>query len=201
MTMTDMTSLLEGPRLSEAHARNLSLGFAELSLPERLRAIGSAFEGRLVFTTSFGLEDQAITHAIAAAGVELRLVTLDTGRLYPETYDLWAATEDRYGLRIDAFSPERVAVERVVRRDGINGFRRSVEARKACCGARKIEPLERALGGAEGWITGLRAEQSAFRSATRFVMWDEAHALTKLAPLADWDRETVLRYVAGHDVP
>jgi phosphoadenosine phosphosulfate reductase len=107
----------------------------DAGLPERLALASRSIAGRLVFTTSFGLEDQAITHAIFRAGLDLRIeiVTLDTGRLFPETYDVWAQTEERYGRRINAVSPDRTGLESLVARQGINGFRQSVEARKACC--------------------------------------------------------------------
>ena len=139
---------------------------------------------RLVFTTSFGLEDQAITHAIFRAGldVHVEIVTLDTGRLFPETYDLWAQTEDRYGRRINAGQPGSGRFGSLVSAQGINGFRHSVEARKACCDIRKVEPLGRALAGAAGWITGLRAEQSAFRAAVPLAAQDNGYGLIKVNP-------------------
>ena len=172
-----------------------------LTLPERLLAAAEHLSGEVVFTTSFGLEDQAIVHAIAASGATIRVVTLDTGRLFPETYDLWAATEERYGLRVAAFAPRREALEALVGAQGINGFRLSVEARKACCGIRKVEPLARALNGAAGWVTGLRAGQSANRAATPFAEPDDTYGLLKVNPLADWSRQDVERYVADHRIP
>jgi phosphoadenosine phosphosulfate reductase len=178
-----------------------STGLAGLSLTDRLTAIRETLEGRLVFTTSFGLEDQAITHAIAATGLDFELATLDTGRLFPETYDLWARTEDRYRLRIKGFLPDRIELEALMLRDGINGFRHSVQSRKTCCDTRKVEPLRRALVDAQGWITGLRSEQSAFRAATRFITWDEGYAIAKIAPLADWKRSAVADYVTANRVP
>ena len=172
-----------------------------LALPDRLLAAVEHVGGPVVFTTSFGLEDQAIVHAIAASGAPIRVVTLDTGRLFPETYDLWAATEERYGLRVAAFAPRREALEALVDAQGINGFRLSVEARKACCGIRKVEPLGRALKGAAGWVTGLRAGQSPNRAATPFAEPDETYGLLKVNPLADWSRPDVERYVADHRIP
>lgn len=172
-------------------------------LADRLALASRSVEGRLVFTTSFGLEDQAITHAIFEAGLEvyIELMTLDTGRLFPETYDLWAETEDRYGRRIAAVSPDRSAVEGLVGHQGINGFRHSVEARKACCHVRKVEPLTRALAGAGGWITGLRAEQSSFRASVPLADRDDTYGLVKINPLADWSRQELVRYVADNAVP
>src|SRR5215218_8416894 len=150
------------------------------SLLKRIALLPRLVPGRLVFTTSFGLEDQALTHAIAASGLPIAIATLDTGRLFPETYDLWALTEERYRLVIEVFAPRNDSLEALVARNGINGFRRSVEARKACCGIRKVEPLRRALTGAAGWITGLRAEQSAHRATTSLVELDDAHGLIKI---------------------
>lgn len=186
-----------------AGADALARAMTDAGLPERLALAARSIAGRLVFTTSFGLEDQAITHAIFRAGLDIHieLVTLDTGRLFPETYDLWAQTEERYGRRINAVSPDRSELEALVARQGINGFRHSVEARKACCDIRKVEPLGRALAGAAGWITGLRAEQSAFRAAVPLAAQDEGYGLIKVNPLADWSRQDLVRYVADNAVP
>jgi phosphoadenosine phosphosulfate reductase len=183
------------------HGESLDQRFDGLSLRQRLVAIQELFPGQLVFTTSFGLEDQALTHAIAVAGLDIRIATLDTGRLFPETYDLWSETEARYGVRIEGFTPDHARLEKLVAEIGINGFRNSVENRKACCGVRKLEPLTRALAGAQGWIVGLRAEQSAFRAGTSFVSHDPMQGLPKIAPLADWSRAEVERYVLDNAVP
>jgi phosphoadenosine phosphosulfate reductase len=179
----------------------LSAALAGLSLAERLRAIRAELPGTLVFTTSFGLEDQALTHAVVDAGVSVVLATLDTGRLFDETLELWAETEMRYGIGIRSFAPEAPRVEDLLRSDGPLGFRASVAARKACCAVRKVEPLARALKDASGWLTGLRADQSAFRAVTPFVSFDADQGVTKINPLADWSREDVLRYIAEQDVP
>ncbi|NIK48602.1 phosphoadenosine phosphosulfate reductase [Variibacter gotjawalensis] len=172
-----------------------------LSLPERLRAARDAVEGRIVFTTSFGIEDQVITHAIAEADVAIDIVTLDTGRLFPETHDVWAATEERYRRHIDVLAPKTDALEALVAADGINGFRQSREARTRCCGVRKVEPLARALAGAAGWVTGLRGDQSAYRAATPFAAFDAAQGLIKINPLADKTRDEVAAYVAYNEIP
>ena len=148
-----------------AEALNASARDADIAA--RINAARARIEGRMVFTTSFGLEDQMVTHAIARSGADVEIVTLDTGRMFPETYDVWAATEKRYGLRIAAFHPRAEAVEALVARQGINGFYDGLEARKSCCAVRKVEPLGRALAGAGAWVTGLRAGQSAARQATR----------------------------------
>jgi phosphoadenosine phosphosulfate reductase len=168
---------------------------------ERLASLRAAVPGRLVFTTSFGAEDQALTHIIAAAGLDIEFATLDTGRMFPETYDVWATTERRYGVKIRAFYPDAEAVAGYVAENGINGFYDSVEARKACCGVRKVKPLRRALAGAVGWITGLRADASDARQSVPWLAYDDGFSLLKANPLRDWSREQVSEFLAANRVP
>ena len=172
-----------------------------LDLFARIVAVRNAVVGRIVFTTSFGLEDQAIAHAILVQDVAVDIVTLDTGRLFPETHHVWAETERRYGRRIRAVVPEYVALEALVARHGIDGFRTSVEARHACCGVRKVAPLGRALNGATAWITGVRAEQSAERADMRFAALDPVYCLLKVNPLLDWTRCRLVDFVSAHRIP
>jgi phosphoadenosine phosphosulfate reductase len=172
-----------------------------LDLPERLMTARRAIGGRIVFTTSFGIEDQAIAHASFTAGLELDIVTFDTGRLFPETVELWNDTERRYGRQICGLSPERESIERIVARDGVKRFRRSVEARLACCAVRKVEPLARALAGASAWITGLRADQSPERAQTPYAKFNPQYRLVKINPLFDWSRDRVAAFVHALGVP
>jgi phosphoadenosine phosphosulfate reductase len=182
----------------EARLTDLSLGH---DLFERLATIRDIVAGRIVFTTSFGLEDQAIAHAVFAQHLAIDVVTLDTGRLFPETHQVWAATEQRYGQRIRAYMPDAGRVESWVAQHGIDGFRASVDARQSCCHLRKVEPLGRALAGAAAWVTGLRADQSVGRAATPYAVLDPVHRLLKVNPLADWTRERVVNFVRDHSVP
>ena len=167
----------------------------------RLQTLRAALPGPVVFTTSFGVEDQAITHLIATAGLDIALATLDTGRLFPQTYDVWAQTQARYGIKVQGFLPQASAVEALVAAQGVNGFYGSVEARKACCEARKLEPLGRALAGARGWVTGLRADQSDHRQALSFVSFDEGRGLAKLNPIFDWTRADAVAFTKANNVP
>jgi len=157
--------------------------------------------GQLVFTTSFGLEDQVILHHILAAGLDITVVTLDTGRLFAETYALWAESEERWGRRIAAVYPDGQVLERLVAAQGINGFYGNNDARRTCCDVRKVEPLARALAGAQGWITGLRGSQSEARANIRVVEADAGRGLLKFNPLFDWSREAAAAFAAGHKVP
>ena len=172
-----------------------------LDLFGRIAAVRDEIAGRIVFTTSFGLEDQALAHAILAQHLAIEIVTLDTGRLFPETHQVWAETERRYGRRIHAIVPERAEVESFVARHGIDGFRNAVEVRHACCGVRKVAPLGRALNGAAAWITGVRAEQSAERADMRFAALDPARRLIKVNPLVDWTRRRLVDFVDTHRIP
>lgn len=190
-----------GSPAPDATVARLAASFDTLDLFERVAAIRDEIDGTIVFTTSFGLEDQAIAHAIFVQNLAVEVVTLDTGRLFPETHQVWAETEQRYGRAIRAILPERDAVEAFVAEFGINGFRSSAAARHACCGVRKVEPLGRALKGAAGWITGLRAEQSMARAAVPYAAVEPQHRLLKVNPLLDWERGRVVDFVRAHDVP
>ena len=171
------------------------------SIAARLRDAVEAVWGRIVFTTSFGIEDQLIAHHIFSERLPIDVVTLDTGRLFPSTYKLWQETEERYGVRIRAFYPDAQAVAAMVADAGINGFYYSKDARLSCCEVRKVEPLRRALAGASGWITGLRADQSQHRADTPFASWDAERALVKIAPLFDQSRDEVVAACAELNVP
>ena len=171
------------------------------NLMKRLATIRGVVRGRIVFTTSFGIEDQAIGHAVFAQDLDIDVVTLDTGRLFQETYELWSRTERRYGRRILAFCPDHTSVEALVAHQGVDGFFASVDARRTCCAIRKVEPLQRALAGAATWITGLRADQSDDRAGTSFAVIDPDRQLIKVSPLFDWRREQVLSFIREHSVP
>ncbi len=185
----------------DAQARRLSAAAAALDLFQRVTAVRAAIGGRLVFTTSFGLEDQAVGHAILSQDLDIDLVTLDTGRLFPETHDVWAETEQRYGRRIHAIVPDRRELEALIDRQGNDGFRASVSARRACCHVRKVEPLNRALVGAQAWITGLRADQSEHRTEVAFAKYDAARRVIKINPLFDWTRARAADFARDHDIP
>jgi phosphoadenosine phosphosulfate reductase len=183
---------------SVAVALNSRVG--RLGLDDRLRLVREAVSGRLCLTTSFGVEDQLLTAAAADVG-GIEFVTLDTGRLFPETHDVWRETERRLGVRIRAVAPEPARVSDLVARDGLDGFYDSVEKRRACCGVRKTEPLAKALAGAAGWITGLRSEQSDERAGAPFAAADPDRGLVKISPLFDWTRDAVLAELRARDVP
>ncbi|MBD9493214.1 MULTISPECIES: phosphoadenylyl-sulfate reductase [unclassified Ensifer] len=184
----------------ETTAKALNERLESLDLAGRLALVAS-LEGRAVFTTSLGIEDQVITAAIGKNKLAVDVVTLQTGRLFDETAALIDKTEEAYDILIKRYHPEKADIDAYAARYGLNGFYESVEARHACCDVRKLKPLARALEGASFWVTGLRRGQSGNRASTPFAEADAERGLIKINPLADWDIETINSYVATHAVP
>jgi phosphoadenosine phosphosulfate reductase len=175
--------------------------FGERSIQANLLELADLYPGAIVFSTSFGIEDQAITHIISEAGVNVKIFTLDTGRLFPETYSTWSATLDRYKLRIEGYYPDEQQLQQWVTKNGPNAFYGSVDARKACCHIRKVEPLKRALEGNKVWITGIRAAQSPDRKDTPILEWDEANHILKYHPLLNWSDDELNQFIRVNNVP
>ena len=175
------------------------------SLDQRIGIVAREFEApgrRLAFSSSLGLEDQALLDAIARVAPGTDVFVLDTGRHFAATLETLERTCLRYAnVEIRVIAPDASESEHVVARDGVMGFRSSIEARKACCDVRKVRPLRRALSGAAGWITGMRREQSAGRSDIAFALWDDVHGVIKINPIADWSLNNVERFISQHDVP
>ncbi|MVZ66179.1 phosphoadenylyl-sulfate reductase [Sphingobacterium sp. DK4209] len=174
---------------------------AGLDAKSILTYVEAHFGSEAVFSTSFGIEDQAITHILAEIKSTANIFTLDTGRLFPETYYVWNRTLDIYKLPIKAYYPQTVAVEQMISAKGPSSFYESVENRKECCFIRKIEPLKRAIKGYKIWITGIRAEQSENRDHMEFVEWDDANQIIKIHPLFHWSLEELEAYLKQHFVP
>jgi phosphoadenosine phosphosulfate reductase len=197
----DVDCVMAANIFTETSRDTLNEVFVRLDVPARLALLDRRTAGPVVFTTSFGLEDQALTHLIVASGIDCRFVTLDTGRLFPQTHTVWAETEQRYGIQVEAFYPRSEALASLVRTNGINGFYHSVDARHACCDVRKVEPLHRALRGAAVWLTGLRADQSDNRQGLDFVAFDTNRQLLKVNLLLDWPRDQVETLIRERNVP
>ena len=170
-------------------------------IAEQLKILASRFPGEIVFSTSFGLEDQAITYMIASNKLPVKVFTLDTGRIFPETYTTWSRTVEKYGLTISAYYPDAMVLQQFVSEKGPNSFYESVENRKQCCHIRKVEPLQRALKGNKIWITGIRAEQSNNRLDMPIMEWDEINQIIKFHPLLNWTWGQVKQFVSRNDVP
>ncbi len=159
------------------------------------------FPGAVTFSTSFGWEDQVITDLIHQSGLPISLFTLDTGRLFPETYSTWSRTNEHYDIKVKGYYPQAEAAQDFVHQFGPNAFYESPDLRKSCCTIRKVEPLKRALRGNAVWITGLRAEQSPSRNDLTLFEWDESNGIIKYNPLLHWTLAEVKEYIRLHRVP
>lgn len=183
-------------RINELLSRVENLGVKELLL-----LVAADYRGKAIFTTSFGIEDQVITDIIFRNNIGIEVATLDTGRLFEETYKAWSNTIKRYGKTIVSYSPEASSVEKLVTEKGPFSFYRSIEERKECCNIRKVLPLNRALEGKELWVTGIRADQSSGRGEMKMVEGDEARGIIKIHPLFNWTLEQVEEYIKKNNVP
>jgi phosphoadenosine phosphosulfate reductase len=159
------------------------------------------FGDKILLSTSLGLEDQVLTEMVLRQDRNAIVFTLDTGRLFPETYDLIARTNKHFGIRMRTYFPEPAKVEEMVANHGINLFYDSVEKRKMCCGIRKVAQLPRAFKGMEAWICGLRKDQSVSRFFNHLVEWDENNGLVKVNPLINWSEKQVWEYIRLHNIP
>lgn len=171
------------------------------TIDERLETLVSVFKGKILFTTSFGIEDQVITHKIFTNNLDIKVVTLDTGRLFPETYEVFSQTILKYQKKISVYFPDYLSVEELVTEKGPYSFFESRENRMECCKIRKVVPLSRALAGMECWISGIRAGQSDNRGNMSDLEYDTDKKLFKFHPLYDWAFEDVENYINEHNVP
>ena len=169
--------------------------------PELISFFLQRYHGRIALSSSLGLEDQVLTEMVCSIDKNVKIFTLDTGRLFPETYDLIQRTNQRYGIQMQVYFPNAQRVEEMVNTKGINLFYNSIEDRKMCCRIRKIEPLKRAFTGLDVWICGLRRDQSITRAEMQPIEWDENNGLIKLNPLIDWSEEQVQTYIKAHNIP
>mgnify|MGYP003308600496 FL=1 len=151
---------------------------------------------------SFGMEDMVLIDIIGKVKAPMTIFTLDTGRLHEETYQIMDRVRSHYGLEIKTYFPNLEQVQVLVREKGFFSFKESIESRKECCGIRKVEPLNRALGELDAWVTGLRRDQAVTRTQTPKVLEDTDHpSLVKINPLADWTQDQVESYIEKNKVP
>lgn len=188
--------------VSQDEARELSARFASAPRQDLLAWGLKCFDRRIALSSSFGAEDVVLIDMLAGIDPKARVFTLDTLRLHTETYSVIDAVRARYGVELEILYPDLGAVDAMVKAHGYNCFYQGVDFRKMCCGIRKVEPLERALGGLDAWITGMRQDQGSTRADVALVEIDDVHGgLIKLNPLADWTSDMVWAYISAHDVP
>ena len=168
---------------------------------EIIRWAGETFGSQIKMASSFGGEDVVVIDMIARVAPQIKVFTLDTGRLHDETYEVMQRIRERYGIELETMFPDRDAVERLVLEKGFYSFRESVDARRECCGIRKVEPLKRGLAGLKAWMTGLRRDQAVTRGDTGAVEWDAGNGIMKVNPLVEWTNDQVWEYVRANNVP
>ena len=172
-----------------------------LTAEEIIGFFTSHFNGKIALSSSLGLEDQVLTRMITNLSPETEIFTLDTARLFPETYDLIDLTAKKYKTKIKVYFPDADDIENMVAEKGMNLFFDSIENRKLCCGLRKLKPLAKALNGLDAWITGLRRDQAVTRTEMKVVEWDENNGLIKINPLINWSEQDVWDYINNHNIP
>lgn len=180
---------------------SLNQKYKNATAEELLAGFLTDYKGRIALSSSLGTEDQMLTHMVCQIDKATKIFTLDTGRLFPETYELIHRTNSKYGIRLSVYFPDAKQVEEMVGEKGINLFFESVVNRKQCCNVRKLEPLKRAFAGLEVWICGLRREQSVTRQDMQRIEWDEPNGIIKLNPLIDWTESEVLEFIKLHGIP
>lgn len=179
----------------------LNQQFASLSLEKAFETLSTLGFKNIAFSTSLGQEDQVLTDVIFKNNHPIKVFTLDTGRLFEQTYDILDKTQKKYNKSISSFAPDNNELEALLDSKGPYSFYDSIENRKECCSIRKINPLQKALKGVDLWITGLRASQSNSRSTLSFFSYDDAFGLPKFNPLVNWTLEEVENYLEQNNVP
>ncbi|MFT3680562.1 MAG: phosphoadenylyl-sulfate reductase [Ferruginibacter sp.] len=172
-----------------------------LKIGDFIKLLAEKYPGKVTFSTSFSYEDQVIAHEILSHKLPVKIFTLDTGRLFPETYSVWSSTNATYETQVQAYYPDAAALQDFVGKKGPNSFYESVDNRKQCCYIRKVEPLQRALAGNAVWITGLRAEHSKDRDHLPVIEWDESNKIIKYHPILHWTTDEVKAYISKNHVP
>ena len=180
---------------------SLNIKYADASALELLQSFMSQYGARLALSSSLSIEDQTLTDMMLRIDPQANIFTLDTGRLFPETYELIDRTNEHYKVKLKVYCPQTEALQQFVATEGINPFYESIEKRHACCEVRKLEPLRRAFRDLDVWVCGLRSAQSITRSDMRLIEWDERHGLLKINPLIHWTEQQVWDYIRENRVP
>ena len=177
--------------------------FEAESAEEILSMSLKTFAPKIAFASSFGAEDVVVIDLMYNIhGDKIRVFTLDTGRLNPETYDVMDKIREKYSISIEIMFPDYLEVEKMVTENGFNLMYNSVEERKLCCGIRKVHPLRRMLKTLDAWITGLRRDQTTTRSDVKKIELDASNNnIVKINPIVDWTNDMVWDYIKKNDIP
>lgn len=187
--------------MTKEQINELNQQFKDASPIELISFFLDKYGDKIALASSLGAEDQVLTQMLTSIKPDANIFTLDTGRLFPETYDLIDRTSKKYKTKIEVYFPQSDAVQAMVKEKGINLFFDSIENRKQCCNTRKIEPLKRAFKGLDAWVCGLRADQSVTRSEIQLIEWDENNNIVKINPIAFWSEQDVWDYIDEKGIP
>lgn len=175
--------------------------FKDSCAKEILEHFLDKYGSRAALSSSFGVEDQVLTHMLLSIDKNANIFTLDTGRLHPQTYSVMDATNLKYGIKVNVFFPKTGEIENLYKEQGVNGFYESLQNRKKCCFVRKIDSLQRALSELDIWITGLRASQSVTREDLKVIEFDNVNGVIKVNPLLNWSEDDIWSYIKEHNIP
>ena len=157
---------------------------------------------KLALASSFGAEDVVVIDMLTKINSKARIFTLDTGRLNQETYDVMDEIRKKYNINIEVTFPDVQEVTEMVRVNGMNLFYDSAENRKLCCGVRKVHPLNNMLATLDGWVTGLRSDQTNNRGNASKIEIDEQHnGMLKINPIIDWTWDQTWDYIKTNNIP
>jgi len=179
----------------------LNQEYSKSTIEETLKILSQRFASKIAFSSSFGHEDQVLSHLIFSNNFPIEVFTLDTGRIFPETYKVFNETIKKYDKKITTYYPNAALVEKMMTEKGPYSFYESVENRKECCNIRKVIPLKRALENVDLWITGLRAEQSDARHDLQFFQYDSVFNVIKYNPLLNWTLEETVDFIKENNIP
>ncbi len=188
-------------KINSEDLKQLVYQISGLKVKESLELLANTFSGKITFSSSFSFEDQLISHEILSNQLPINIFTLDTGRLFSETYSVWVSTNERYNTHIKAYYPQAEALQNFIAEKGPNSFYENVENRKSCCYIRKVAPLKRALAGNDIWVTGLRTEHSTNRENLEMLEWDESNQIIKFHPLLHYTTEQVKKAITNNNIP
>jgi phosphoadenosine phosphosulfate reductase len=183
--------------LSADEVDHLAAGLQQATAAEILREAVDRFPGRVVLTCSWQRTSSVLVDLIATNALDVRIVEVDTGLLFPETHEVRDRLIERYGIEVETLRPRRTVDEQA----SDVGAELWLREPDACCGLRKVEPLERALAGSDAWVSGLRRSSGGNRSTVQPLSLDESRGVIKVAPLWRWSAEDVEAHCAQHDVP
>ncbi len=187
--------------MTNEEIKALNEQFSDTNPIEVIKYFADKYDDKIALSSSLGAEDQVLTQMLTSVKENPHIFTLDTGRLFSETYELIDRTSKKYKIKLKVYSPKAEPVQKMVEEKGINLFYDSIENRKECCYHRKLEPLKRAFEGLEAWICGLRAEQSVTRTNVQVIEWDDNNNILKINPLASWSEKDVWDYIKDKGIP